>query len=98
MQPAQVNARPGEKSVGDFPLAPWWLFRMGGRPSQADDRTKPATAGPHAWRAPMLPSTSAQSRRTLRISAMAAGLLASGLALADAHLDTKLLSRISQAA
>jgi len=46
----------------------------------------------------MFPSTSPISRRTLRISAMAAGLLASGLALADAHLDTQLLSRMGKAA
>jgi serine protease AprX len=38
------------------------------------------------------------SRNTLRISALAAGMLASGLALADAHLDTQLLSRLAKAA
>ena len=46
----------------------------------------------------MFPSTSPVSRRSLRISAMAVGLLASGLALADAHLDTQLLSRMGTAA
>ena len=37
MRPAQVNARRSEKSVGDFPPAPWWLFRMGGAVPAADD-------------------------------------------------------------
>ncbi|WP_064749365.1 S8 family peptidase [Lysobacter antibioticus] len=38
------------------------------------------------------------ARNTLRISALAAGLLASGIALADAHLDPQLLSRMAAAA
>jgi serine protease AprX len=42
-------------------------------------------------------SLSPASRRTVRISAIAAGLLASGVALADAHLDPKLLSKMAAA-
>lgn len=38
------------------------------------------------------------ARHTLRVSALAAGLLASGVALADAHLDPQLLSRMAAAA
>jgi serine protease AprX len=41
-------------------------------------------------------STRAQ-RRTFRISLMAAGLLASGVALADAHLDPQLVSKMATA-
>ncbi|MFD0739491.1 S8 family serine peptidase [Lysobacter koreensis] len=41
------------------------------------------------------PSTS--RRRTIRISALAAGLLASGVALADAQLDPQLLSKMAAA-
>jgi serine protease AprX len=36
--------------------------------------------------------------RSLRMSALAAGLLASGIALADAHLDPALLSKLQAAA
>ena len=46
----------------------------------------------------MLSPTFPLSRNALRISALAAGMLASGLALADAHLDTQLLSRLAKAA
>lgn len=42
-------------------------------------------------------SLSASRTTTFRISALAAGLLISGVALADAHLDPQLLSRISAA-
>ena len=45
---------------------------------------------------PSCPS-SRSKHRNLRISAIAAGLLASGVALADAHLDPQLLSRMSAA-
>ena len=44
---------------------------------------------------PVAPQTA--RRRTIRISALAAGLLASGVALADAHLDPQLLSKLSAA-
>ncbi|HEX5662808.1 MAG TPA: peptidase S8, partial [Xanthomonadaceae bacterium] len=37
------------------------------------------------------------SRRTIRISALAAGLLASGVALADAQLDPQLVSKMAAA-
>ena len=40
---------------------------------------------------------SATCRRTFRVCALAAGLLASGVALADAHLDPQLLSRMDSA-
>jgi serine protease AprX len=43
-------------------------------------------------------SLSPTQRRTVRISAIAAGLLASGVALADAHLDPKLASKMAAAA
>jgi len=39
----------------------------------------------------------APSHRTLRITALAAGLLASGVALADAHLDPTLVSKMAAA-
>lgn len=42
-------------------------------------------------------SASPERRRFLRISALSIGLLASGVALADAHLDPQLLSRLSAA-
>jgi serine protease AprX len=38
-----------------------------------------------------------KSRTTIRISALAAGLLASGVALADAHLDPQLLQKMTAA-
>jgi serine protease AprX len=41
--------------------------------------------------------TSMASRRTIRISALAAGLLASGVALADAQLDPQLVSKMAAA-
>jgi serine protease AprX len=43
-------------------------------------------------------SLSPAQRRTVRISAIAAGLLASGVALADAHLDPKLVAKMAAAA
>ncbi|MBP3984561.1 S8 family serine peptidase [Pseudoxanthomonas helianthi] len=47
-----------------------------------------------------MPAPSQHSRvsRSFRISAIAAGLLASGVALADAHLDPQLLAKIAAAA
>jgi serine protease AprX len=42
-------------------------------------------------------SLSPAHRRTFRITAIAAGLLASGVALADAHLDPKLVSKMAAA-
>ncbi len=47
-----------------------------------------------------MPSPSQHSRisRSFRISAIAAGLLASGVALADAQLDTQLVSKLAAAA
>jgi serine protease AprX len=39
-----------------------------------------------------------KSRTSARISALAAGLLASGVALADAHLDQNLVSKLAEAA
>ena len=46
-----------------------------------------------------LPSRTSLSRKTaVRISALAAGLLCSGVALADAHLDPQLVSRLASAA
>lgn len=43
-------------------------------------------------------SASHTPHRFVRLSALAVGLLASGVALADAHLDTQLLSRLATAA
>lgn len=43
-------------------------------------------------------SVSAVKRRAFRLCAVAVGLLASGVALADAHLDPQLLSKMSAAA
>ena len=45
----------------------------------------------------MLSQSASSNRRTFRISALAAGLLLSGVALADAQLDPQLLSRMAAA-
>ena len=46
---------------------------------------------------PMFSQPATRNRRTIRISALAAGLLISGVALADAQLDPQLLSRMAAA-
>ena len=43
-------------------------------------------------------STSIFKRNLLRISAISAGMLASGMALADAHLDPQLIAKMATAA
>lgn len=45
-----------------------------------------------------MPSLSSPMQRSIKLSALAIGLLASGVALADAHLDPQLLSRMDGAA
>ena len=45
-----------------------------------------------------MPLRASHHHRSLRMSALAAGLLASGIALADAHLDPALLSKLQAAA
>jgi serine protease AprX len=45
-----------------------------------------------------MPHHASHHHRSLRMSALAAGLLASGIALADAHLDPALLSKLQAAA
>ena len=64
----------------------------------SDTPGKPRVAGNPRVETPMRSPKFPLSRNTLRISALAAGMLASGLALADAHLDTQLLSRLAKAA
>src|SRR5262245_47280078 len=69
---------------------------MGQAPAAHKTFDTPPNSGPYR-RSHVMP-LQALSRRSLRMSALAAGLLASGVALADAHLDPTLLSKMQAAA
>src|SRR6187551_1427118 len=58
---------------------------------------RPRRAGPFRSTVAMSSKVPFVRRKSFRISAIAAGLLASGVALADAHLDPQLVQKLAAA-
>jgi serine protease AprX len=80
------------RPLGDFPLMHWWQVRMRRDRGTCDNSGVPT---PPEFQTMSHSPRTPNRRLGFRICAIAAGLLASGVALADAHLDPQLLSKMA---